>query len=49
MTAVSAPVRSADGRIVAAISIVGPTFRLQGEVLARTRRAVLGTAARLAP
>jgi DNA-binding IclR family transcriptional regulator len=49
ITAVSAPVRSADGRIIAAISIVGPTFRLQGEVLARTRRAVLGTAARLAP
>jgi DNA-binding IclR family transcriptional regulator len=49
ITAVSAPVRSADGRVVAAISIVGPSFRLQGEVLARTRRAVLGTAARLAP
>jgi DNA-binding IclR family transcriptional regulator len=49
ITAVSAPVRSGDGRIVAAISIVGPSFRLQGEVLARTRRAVLGTAARLAP
>jgi DNA-binding IclR family transcriptional regulator len=46
---VSAPVRSADGRVVAAISVVGPTFRLQGEVLARTRRAVLGSAARLTP
>ena len=49
ITAVSAPVRSGDDRIVAAISVVGPSFRLQGEVLARTRRAVLGTAARLAP
>lgn len=49
ITAVSAPVRSADGRVVAAISVVGPSFRLVDDTLARTRRAVLGTAARLAP
>jgi DNA-binding IclR family transcriptional regulator len=42
-------VRSADGRVVAAISVVGPSFRLVDDTLARTRRAVLGTAGRLAP
>ncbi len=36
VTAVSAPVIGADGRPIAAISVVGPSFRLTGDVLART-------------
>lgn len=42
ITAVSAPVRAGGGSssIVAALSVVGPTFRLKGETLAEIRRAV---------
>lgn len=40
VTAVSAPVRGASGDIVAAISVVGPSFRLAGSALRRTREAV---------
>ena len=44
ITAVSAPVRAGGGgassSIVAALSVVGPTFRLTGETLAEIRRAV---------
>jgi urocanate hydratase len=45
ITAVSAPVRDADGSIVAAVSVVGPSFRLQGEALARAGAAVARCAA----
>ncbi len=40
VTAVSAPVRDASGDIVAALSLVGPSFRLTGEALQRARDAV---------
>jgi DNA-binding IclR family transcriptional regulator len=40
ITAVSAPVRDGSGEVVAALSVVGPSFRLQGEVLVAARRAV---------
>lgn len=46
ITAVSAPVRSSDG-IVAAISVVGPSFRLTGAQLDAARIATAGTAAAL--
>lgn len=48
ITAVSAPVRGADGKVVAAISVVGPSFRLHGEALGRVRRAVATAVRRLA-
>lgn len=47
ITAVSAPVLGADGHPLAAISVVGPSFRLNGALLDRARSAVAGTAARL--
>ena len=47
ITAVSAPVRDASGDVIAAISVVGPSFRLQGATLTATRTAVAGHAARL--
>lgn len=37
VTAVSAPVHGADGRVVAAISVVGPSFRLTGEAMQHAR------------
>ncbi len=40
VTAVSAPVRDASGDIVAALSVVGPSYRLTGAALQRTRDAV---------
>jgi DNA-binding IclR family transcriptional regulator len=40
ITAVSAPVRDSDGKVVAAVSVVGPSFRLTGESLAAARAAV---------
>lgn len=40
VTAVSAPVRGADGRVVAAISVVGPSFRLTDETLLHARGSV---------
>ena len=46
ITAVSAPVRAADG-VVAAISVVGPTFRLTGDALATTRAHVADAATAL--
>lgn len=47
VTAVSAPVRDSNGDVIAAISVVGPSFRLQGDALATTRRAVASHATRL--
>jgi IclR family transcriptional regulator, acetate operon repressor len=47
ITAVSAPVRDASGDVIAAISVVGPSFRLRGEALAATRLAVASHATRL--
>lgn len=47
ITAVSAPVRDAHGEIVAAVSVVGPSFRLAGDALERARVAVAGHAAQL--
>lgn len=47
ITAVSAPVRGADGSVLAAVSVVGPSFRLIGGALAATRRAVAAHAAEL--
>lgn len=41
VTGVSAPVRGADGRVVAAISVLGPTFRLKDKALAQARTAVI--------
>lgn len=41
VAAVSAPVRDASGSVVAAISAVGPTFRLVGEELEGARAAVI--------
>lgn len=47
ITAVSAPVRDASGLVIAAVSVVGPSFRLAGTELARARVAVAEHAARL--
>ncbi len=47
ITAVSAPVRDHTGAIVAAVSVVGPSFRLIDGRLDLTRRAVAEQAARL--
>ena len=46
-TAVSAPVRDASGAIVAALSVVGPSYRFTGDVLDAARRAVRREAATL--
>ncbi len=40
ITAVSAPVRDASGKVVAAVSVVGPSFRLAGKSLVAARSAV---------
>jgi urocanate hydratase len=40
VTAVSAPVRGADDRVIGAISVVGPSFRLHGRSLLLARAAV---------
>lgn len=47
ITAVSAPVGDASGEVVAAVSVVGPSFRLAGEVLAVARAVVADHATRL--
>lgn len=47
VTAVSAPVRDHRGDIVAAVSVVGPTFRLEGRGLALARAAAVEAAERL--
>ena len=47
ITAVSAPVRDATGAVVAAVSVIGPSFRLSGATLARARTAVSRSAHRL--
>ena len=47
VTAVSAPVLGADGRVVGAISVVGPTFRLTGEALQHARLCLVGQAGAL--
>ncbi|MDX1385709.1 MAG: IclR family transcriptional regulator C-terminal domain-containing protein [Thermoanaerobaculia bacterium] len=47
VSAVSAPVYDARGSIVAAISAVGPTFRLVGDARAGARTAVVAAAASL--
>lgn len=47
ITAVSAPIRDATGTVVAAISIVGPSFRLHGDALVSARTQVATHAARL--
>jgi DNA-binding IclR family transcriptional regulator len=47
ITAVSGPVRDASGQVVAAVSVVGPSFRLAGPALAEARGAVAAHAARL--
>lgn len=46
-TAVSAPVRDASGAIVAALSVVGPSYRFTGDVLDVARAAVRREAASL--
>lgn len=40
ITAVSAPVRDVTGEVVAAVSVVGPSFRLSGPALTAARAAV---------
>lgn len=47
ITAVSAPVTDATGSVVAALSVVGPTFRLVDDRLVEVRRAVCDHAVRL--
>jgi urocanate hydratase len=47
VTAVAAPVRGGGGAIDAALSLVGPSFRLEGDVLAEARRIVAEAAATL--
>lgn len=47
ITAVSAPVRDGSGAVVAAVSVVGPSFRLRGDALAAARVAVAAHAAHL--
>ena len=47
ITAVSAPVRDTAGNVLAAVSVVGPSFRLSGTVLAAARIAVAAHAATL--
>ncbi len=47
ITAVSAPIRDTNGTVMAAISVVGPSFRLHGEALATTRTLVATHATRL--
>ena len=47
ITAVSAPVRDGSGQVVAAISVVGPSFRLREAVLVAARVAVAAHAASL--
>jgi DNA-binding IclR family transcriptional regulator len=47
VTAVSAPIFDTSGEVVAAMSVVGPSFRLVGDELARARVAVARHAARL--
>jgi len=47
VTAVAAPVRGGGGVIEAALSLVGPSFRLEGATLTEARRVVAAAAARL--
>lgn len=47
VTGVSAPVRDSTGAVVAAISILGPTFRMRGDALGAATSAVVTGAARL--
>jgi IclR family transcriptional regulator, acetate operon repressor len=47
VTAVAGPVRGAGGQIEAALSLVGPSFRLTGEALAAARRSIAEGASRL--
>lgn len=49
VTAVATPVRDSTGRIIGAINLVGPTFRLVDGNLAAARSAVASVAARLRP
>lgn len=44
VTAVSAPILDGSGHVVAAISVVGPSFRLRGVALASARRQVAARA-----
>jgi len=44
ITAISAPVRDASGRIIAALSVVGPSFRLHGTQLDGATQAVVAAA-----
>ncbi len=45
VTAVAAPVRGADGRVVAVVSVVGPSYRLHGRNLEPVRGQVVRSAA----
>ena len=47
VTGISAPVRDAHGQVVAAVSVLGPTFRMHGEALEGARAAVVEGAAAL--
>ena len=44
VTAISAPVRDRNGTIVAAISVIGPTYRIQAHGLPAARQLVAGAA-----
>ncbi len=48
VTAVSAPVTDGSGRIIAAMSIIGPSFRLHGERLVSARHLLADKVAQLA-
>ena len=47
VTAVAAPVADADGRIVAALTLVGPSFRLTGSALDEACEAIVVGVGRL--
>ena len=47
-TAVSAPVRDATGTVIAALSVVGPSYRFEGVAL-RTARTVVATSVSMGP
>jgi urocanate hydratase len=48
VTAIAAPVRNADGSIIAAINLTGPSYRISDADMVRFGRAVVGAAAAIA-
>ena len=48
VTGISTPITDADGQVVAALSVLGPTIRLEGRTLEETRAAVIDGARTIA-